>query len=105
MRLGDLLVEAKLTESGFQSTSASLLFRYPDLEEVFDVAGLPIQGNTVHCYQLIRGVLAAHHSATCSLLLCDTRRVDLIEKWFNIARAVRSYSLRSRLRLLTWQEL
>lgn len=105
MRLGNLLVEAKLTESGFQSTSTSLLFRYPDLEEVFDVAALPINGNIVQCYQLIRGVLAAYHTDCCFLLLCDARRVDLIEKWFNIIRTVSNYSFRSRLKLLTWQEL
>ncbi len=41
MKLGDLLVEAKLTESGFQVAPERLVTRYRDLEEVFDVALLP----------------------------------------------------------------
>jgi hypothetical protein len=105
MRLGDLLVEAKLTESAFPPASTHLLLRYPALDEVFDLADLSISGDTVESYQLIRGVLAAHHTHSLFLLLCDTRRADLIEKWFNMVRAVRSYSFRSRLKFLTWQEL
>jgi hypothetical protein len=41
MRLGDLLVEAKLTESDFQSKDASTMLRYRDFEEVFEVKMLP----------------------------------------------------------------
>ena len=41
MQLGELFVEAKLTETGFQSTRPALLHRYRDFEAVFDVARLP----------------------------------------------------------------
>ena len=41
MRWGDLLVEAKLTESDFQTRSAALLERYCDFEAVFDPELLP----------------------------------------------------------------
>jgi hypothetical protein len=105
MRLGDVLVEAKLTETGFQSTSTRLLFRYRDLHEVFDVNALPITGQRVDGYQLIRGVLAAYAGECSYLLLCDRRRADLMERWFQIMRAVRSYSFRNRLKFLTWQEI
>jgi len=54
MRLGDLLVEAKLTEMGFQMAASRLLFRYRDLHEVFDVTELRVVGDVVHSYQLIR---------------------------------------------------
>lgn len=41
LQLGDLFVEAKLTETGFQSARPALIHRYRDLEAVFDVARLP----------------------------------------------------------------
>jgi hypothetical protein len=41
MRWGDLLVEAKLTESDFQNREAPLVEAYRDLEEVFDLDLLP----------------------------------------------------------------
>lgn len=41
MRVGDLLVEAKLTESDFQSAKASLVTRYRDIDSVFDLSELP----------------------------------------------------------------
>lgn len=41
MKLGDLLVEAKLTESDFQSAGAALISRYRDVDVVFDVLELP----------------------------------------------------------------
>jgi hypothetical protein len=33
------------------------------------------------------------------------RRDDLIASWFDVVRAVRSYSFRSRLKLITWQDV
>lgn len=41
MRLGGLLVEAKLTESDFQTCKASVAEGYRDFDEVFDAAMLP----------------------------------------------------------------
>jgi hypothetical protein len=105
MRLGELLVEAKLTETGLQTVPARLVRRYRDLEEVFDVEELPMDGERVRAYQAIRGVLAAHASECSFALLCDARREDLREGWFRVLRAVRSYSFRNRLKLVTWQEI
>jgi len=105
MRVGDLLVEAKLTESDFQSAKMSLVERYRDLEEVFDVAELPVRGERVMGYQLIRGTLAAFASGCSFCVLCDARRPELVEIWYAVMRAVRSFELRCRLKLLTWQEL
>jgi len=105
MKIGDLLVEAKLTESGFQSRPSRLLCRYRDLQEVFEVSELPSKGETVRGYQLVRGVLAAYALDSSFLLICDGRRTDLVHGWFEIIRAVRSYSFRNRLKLLTWQEI
>jgi hypothetical protein len=105
MVLGHLLVEAKLTEANFQSARGALLDRYVGFDEVFDVEELPASKGGYQHYQLIRGVLAAHHSEQSFLLLCDSRRGDLAEHWYSVARAVRSCELRSRLAILTWQEL
>ena len=41
MRLGSLLVEAKLTEADFQSRSAAIVESYRDFDEVFDRDRLP----------------------------------------------------------------
>ena len=105
MSLGRLFVEAKFTESGFPPARPELLLRYRDVDGVLDTEHLPTSGKGYRCYQLIRGVLAAHYCGKSFLLLSDARRTDLIEAWFAIVRAVRSCEVRSRLALLTWQEL
>jgi hypothetical protein len=104
MRLGDLMVESKLTETDFQTASVKMIERYRDLDEVFDPGEL-IMSSTVRNYQLIRGVLAASATGASFCVLCDARRPDLIENWYSVLRAVRSCVLRCRLQLLTWQEL
>ncbi len=105
MRVGDLLVEAKLTESDFQSAKIGLVERYRDVDEVFEVEKLPVRGGRVTGYQLVRGTLAAHASGCSFCVLCDARRPELVEIWYAVMRAVRSFELRCRLKLLTWQEL
>lgn len=107
MRLGTLLVEAKLTEGGFGNASRDRVSRYAALEEVFDIDELPwkADGREVTGYQLIRGVLAAHAGNATFLVLCDQRRCDLREQWFRVLSAIRSYSLRSRMAIVSWQEL
>ena len=105
MCVGDLAVEAKLTESGFGTASRERATRYLGLEEVFDPEGLPWGPRGLCGYQLVRGVLAAAESERRFLLLCDGRRSDLQEVWFQVLLAVRSSELRSRMGLLTWQEL
>ena len=128
--LGDLFIEAKLTESDFQSAPSRLIERYRDLEEVFDVhklpsrmiGAIPVPANvdpndpTVHMtarpvklrvdgYQLIRNVLGAYVADASFCLLCDGRRHDLIDAWYAVLSAVHARSFSWRLKLLTWQEL
>jgi hypothetical protein len=105
MRLGDLLVEAKLTESDFQFADPRLVHRYRDLETVFHTADLPLRKGKHVGYQLIRGALAAYATNSSFCVLCDARRPDLAECWYSVIRAVRLVDLRCRLKLLTWQEL
>ncbi len=106
LRLGNLLIEAKLTETGFQTARPDLVFRYRDLETCFSVDELPrtLAGH-FQSYQLIRNVLAAYALDCRFAVFLDRRRNDLQERWFEILRAVHSSTLRSRLCLLSWQEL
>lgn len=145
MRWGDLLVEAKLTESDFQSCRAELVDMYRDLDVVFDRDLLPrvpipierkkdaaefpeeysqeevyvpveewqpllyepqqarVEGYS--SYQLIRNVLAAYAQEARFCVIHDARRPDLREAWFQVMAAVRSAEMRTRLKVLTWQEL
>ena len=105
MKIGELLVEAKLTESHFQWASPKLISRYCDLETAFDCSQLSSRNGKYGGYQLIRNTLAAHALGCSFCVFCDSRRPDLIEVWYTILRAVRSTELRCRLKLLTWQEL
>jgi len=56
-------------------------------------------------YQLIRNVLAAYAAGASFCVLHDERRPDLREEWFEVMAAVKSAELRTRLKVLTWQEL
>ncbi len=105
MRLGDLLVESKLTENNFQIKAKSSLEAYRDFGEVFDKRALPQTREHYISYQLIRNVLAARALEMSFCVLLDDRRPDLIEQWHAVMRAVRSLELRTRCKTLTWQEL
>jgi hypothetical protein len=105
LKLGKLLVEAKLTEGDFQTARADLVGRYRDLETVFDVDRLPRSKERYRSCQLIRGALAAHAHAASFAVFCDQRRQDLIENCFEIMSAVTSAELRCRLSVVTWQEI
>ena len=105
MRLGDLLVEAKLTESNFQSGEVDAAETYRDFRDVFDVRNLPREGGRYLSYQLIRNVLAAHASGCSFCVMADERRPDLREAWYGVMRSVRSAELRVRCKMITWQEV
>ncbi|HEX6501804.1 MAG TPA: hypothetical protein VF011_01060, partial [Terriglobales bacterium] len=105
MRLGDLLVEAKLTESDFQRKAAAVVEGYRDLEAVFQVSDLPRDGECYLSYQLIRNVLAAQASGCSFCVIMDERRPDLREQWYAVMRCIRVHDLQMRCRMATWQEL
>lgn len=105
LRVGDLLIEAKLTESDFQTKDAEMVRGYRDFKEVFDSRSLSMVAGKFQSYQLIRNVLAAHANVCSFCVLLDQRRPDLIEQWYAVMRCVRAADLRSRCKVLTWQEL
>jgi hypothetical protein len=53
----------------------------------------------------VRGVPAAYATGGGFFVFCDRRRPDLIDRWFEVMRAVTDSSLRTRLGILTWQEI
>ena len=105
MKLGPVLFEAKLTESGFQTQNAGIVEGYRDLKEVFDCRKLPRRGGEYVSYQLLRNVLAAYTLNLSFCVLLDSRRPDLVESWYAIMTCVRSAELKTKCKLLTWQEL
>lgn len=106
IRLGNLLCEAKLTETDFQTAPTRRIEVYRDLEEVFNVAELPRSEETVFSYQLLRGVLAAYASPELRFcVICDVRRPDLVADWYRVLQCVQPAHLRCRLQLVHWQEL
>jgi hypothetical protein len=105
MKLGTLLAESKFTETDFQNQRPDIVESYRDLREVFDGELLPRVNGQYVSYQLIRNVLAAHYLGLSFCVLVDARRPDLIEGWFAIIKCVRLADLRTRCKVLTWQEL
>lgn len=105
MRLGNLLFEAKLTESNFQSADISVLENYRDFEGLFEADELPRAGRKLLSYQLLRNVLAAHAHGAKFCVLLDARRPDLLECWYSVMRCVKHVDVRMGCKVLTWQEL
>jgi len=104
LRIGELLIEAKLTESDFQRAPKPVVRAYGAFSEVFDQEDLPQTDRDFLSYQLIRNVLAAHASGCSCCVLTDARRPELIEAWYAVMRCVRPVDLRIRCKVLTWQE-
>jgi restriction endonuclease-like protein len=66
---------------------------------------LPRKGQDYVSYQLVRNVLAAHALNLDFCVLLDARRPDLLEQWYRVMRCVQFADLRTRCKVLTWQEL
>jgi len=105
MKLGSLLVESKLTETDFQTQKPGIVERYRDLHEVFEWKELPRVGGQYSSYQLLRNVLAAHALGLSFCVLLDARRPDLLEAWYAVMKCIKIADLRTRCKILTWQEL
>jgi len=105
LRLGDLLIEAKLTEGDFQNAKKETLLAYRDFSEVFDQQRLPQTEDRFLSYQLLRNVLAAHALDCSFCVLVDARRPDLVDACYAVLSCVKPVELRTRLRISTWQEV
>jgi hypothetical protein len=105
LKLGHLLIEAKLTEGDFQTARCDLIHRYRDFDAVFDVGRLPMRKEKYCSSQLIRGALAAHAHGASFAVVCDERRQDLVDDCFEVISAVLNAELRCRMSVVTWHEL
>lgn len=105
MVLGDVLVEAKLTEGGFGQASRERLLRYCGVEESFSVKDLPQTGRGYAGYQIVRGLLAAARCGGRYVVLLDGRRADLADLCFGVVTAAHAEATRSLFQLRTWQEI
>ena len=125
MRLGDLLAEAKLTETNFQQRAVTAVECYRDFDAVFDRDSLPrsrpklrlvhdhdygevlvpLPGDRYECYQMIRNILAAYALQCRLCVLIHESRTDLLAQYHAVLRAVRAADIRTRCAILTWQEL
>jgi len=105
MRLGNILVEAKLTEADFTAKPKVHVERYRDFKEVFEVSVLPQSNDEYFNYQLIRNVLSAYAHGTSFFLICDARRPDLLRSWWNVMRSIKATELRLRCQFVLWQEI
>jgi hypothetical protein len=77
----------------------------PELFSPVDTSFRPSGDEGYASYQLIRSVLAAHASNCSFCVIHDERRPDLRAEWFQIMSAVKTAEMRTRLKVLTWQEL
>lgn len=105
LRLGDLSIEAKLTENDFQSARKEVLVAYRDFCDVFRLRELPQSPTHYLSYQLLRNVLAAYALQCSFCVLIDARRPDLKDAWYAVMKCVKPVELRTRLRIATWQEV
>ena len=99
LRLGNLLVEAKLTEGNFQSARKNVLATYRDFSAVFDRRHLPQTGEHYLSYQLLRNVLAAYALQCSFCVVVDARRPDLTAAWYAVMKCVKPIELRTKLRI------
>ena len=105
LKVEDLLIEAKLTETGFTDKRIEVVERYCDFQTVFQPSTIPMLDGQYRHYQLLRNVLATHHLGFRFRLICDERRDDLIDAVSCIVSAVRDPELRARCGVVTWQEV
>ena len=103
MVIGDVIIEAKLTEADFGTSDEPP--NYYGFETVFHVNMLHQQGKKFKNYQLIRNVLAARQMKKRFFLICDYRRPDLIRDYLELIKCIRSYADRNLCNLLTWQDI
>ncbi len=106
LKIGNIIFEAKLTESSFTAKDIHTIRKYPGFYEVFDESNLTRgKNNLIKNYQLIRNVLTIYKYGYNFKLLIDEARIDLIHAFYNTINAIKLFELRKRIDFITWQEL
>lgn len=105
MKIGAHLFEAKLTEDDFTKQELSIVLKYEQINDIFDIDKLKTEKDEVKNYQLIRNILAAYKHNCSFRVLLDQRRIDLIRELMETIAAVKDDNLRSKIGFVTWQEI
>lgn len=106
MKIGNHIFEAKLTESSFTKKAIDIVLKYPHINEIFDVNGLPINSDEeVLGYQLIRNICAAYKYNYDFTVLLDENRIDLIESFNKITQTIKIEHLKNRINYVSWQNI
>jgi hypothetical protein len=100
-----IFCESKLTETDFVFKPLSEFQRYKDFEAIFDSTKLPVYGEFVANYQLVRNILAAYQFNASFYLFIDARRPDLAKSFYQTLRCVKDIDLRMRCEIFYWQDL
>lgn len=98
-------LRGKAHRIGFSNSEAEIVEGYRDLKDVFEIRRLPRRTQEYVSYQLLRNMLAAHSLKLSFCVLLDARRPDLREQWYTVMSCVRPMDLRTRCKVVTWQEL
>jgi len=105
MEIGDLFVEAKLTEADFVSKDIAKVSKYTHLATYFHIEQLPSDGKKFTTYQIIRNLLAAIQHGKRHALFCDERRPDLVRSYFETVCCLKKAEHRSQCQVIFWQEI
>jgi hypothetical protein len=100
-----ILCEAKLSETDFTNEVKAKIESYEYFTHVFDYIRLPQTEEEYLNYQLIRNILAAYKEEKQFILLCDMRRPDLIQSFYQTVICIKDINLRKRCSFITWQDI
>ena len=103
LRIGDLMIEAKLTETDFQVVRFELAERYLHFHAVLISTACPEEQTGCSRIPGRTSLAVAEECRYC--LICDERRPDLVARWFEVLAAIRHSDQRCRCVLVTWQEI
>ncbi len=101
----DVFCQAVSPNERFVGQQVSVVNKYRCLEELFDVESLPSHNGIYENFRTIRNLLSAYQYGKRHVLLCDDRRSDLVEAYFATVAAIKNEELRSRCRIVFWQDL
>ncbi len=103
----EVFCECKLTESDFTQMRKSEVEKYDLFESVFHKELLTQTAVFYDNYQLIRNILAAAQYDFNFILICDSRRPDLTQRFIQTVTAIKDdfKVLRSKCRIVFWQDI
>lgn len=108
LKIGDTLFEAKLTEKDFTEQSTEIVEKYDDFNNIFDKDLLLKDNGIVQGYQIIRNILAVFQDNKRHRkhrLICDLRRGDLVQEYYQVINAIKIKKEKDRFKVIFWQEI